>query len=73
MTPKPVTEEFCPVIHTTVEEVEREIAQYANERQLSGDEIEALAQRYIDSKDPVEREALWEAIVRGWYGGVIDA
>jgi hypothetical protein len=29
MTPEPVAEEFCPVFHTTVEEVEREVAKYA--------------------------------------------
>lgn len=45
MTPEPIAEEFCPVIHTTVEEVEREAAKYAQYRKLSPGEIGALAQR----------------------------
>lgn len=73
MTSEPVAEEFCPVVHTTVEEVEREVAKYAQYRRLSPEEIEALAQRMIDCIDPVEKDELCEALVRGWYGGVKDA
>jgi hypothetical protein len=73
MTPEPVAEEFCPVIHTTVEEVEREVAKYAQYRRLSPEEIGELAQRMVDCADPVEKEELCEALVRGWYGGVKNA
>jgi hypothetical protein len=73
MTPEPVTKEFCPVFDTTVEEVEREVAQYAQDRHLSPEEIGALAQRFIDCTDPAEKEELREALFRGWYGGVRNA
>src|SRR3954454_2482488 len=73
MTPERVAEEFCPVIHTTVEEVEREVAKYAQHRRLSPEEIGALAQRMVDCTDPVKKDELCEEIVRGWYGRVKDA
>jgi hypothetical protein len=73
MTPEPVAEEFCPVVRTTVEEVEREAAKYAQDRRLSPEEIGALAQRLIDCTDPAEKEALREALFRGWYGGIRSA
>jgi hypothetical protein len=73
MTPESATDEFCPVIHTTVEEVEREVAKYAQYRRLSPEEIGALAQRMVDCTDPAEKDELCEALVRGWYGGVKDA
>jgi hypothetical protein len=73
MTPEPVAEEFCPVFDTTVEEVEREAAQYAQYRRLSPEEIGALAQRFVDCTDPAEKEELREALFRGWYGGIRDA
>jgi hypothetical protein len=73
MTPEPVTEEFCPVFDTTVQEVEREVAKYAQDRRLSPEEIEALAQRFVDCTDPAEKEQLREALFRGWYGGIRHA
>jgi hypothetical protein len=73
MTPEPVTEEFCPVIRTTVEEVECEVAKYAQDRRLNPEEIGTLAQRFIDCTDPAEKEELREALFRGWYGGIRDA
>jgi hypothetical protein len=72
MPSEPVEEEFCPVIHTTVEEVEREVAKYAQYRRLSPEEIGALAQRMVDSTDPAEKDQLREELIRGWYGGVKD-
>jgi hypothetical protein len=36
--------------------------------QLTGDEITELARRMVESEDPVEKEALKEEIVRGFYG-----
>lgn len=73
MTPDPVAEAFCPVIDTTVEEVERDAAKYAHHRRLNPEQIGALAQRMVDCTDPVEQDELCEDIVRGWYGGVKDA
>lgn len=60
-------------MHTTVEEVEREAAKYAQYRRLSPEEIGVLAQRMIDCNDFSEKDELCEALVRGWYGGVRDA
>lgn len=73
MTPKPSVDEFCPVVEMTKEELERELAQYDDDRQLSGEELGKLAQQAIDTDDPAEKGALWEAFRRGFYGGVIDA
>lgn len=73
MTSEPAIKEFCPVVDTTEEEVEREVAQYAHYRKLSTQEILALTQRFIDCTDPEEKEKLREEIFRGWYGGVEGA
>jgi hypothetical protein len=40
----------------------------ARTRQLSGDELGKLAQRMVDSDDPVEIERLKSAMTRGFYG-----
>jgi hypothetical protein len=40
----------------------------ARERQLSGKELSALAQRMVDSDDPAEVERLESEITRGFYG-----
>jgi hypothetical protein len=40
----------------------------ARERQLSGPELSGLAQRMVDSDDPVEAEKLKTEITRGFYG-----
>ncbi len=40
----------------------------ARERQLSGKELTALAQRMADSDDPSEVEKLKAEITRGFYG-----
>jgi hypothetical protein len=40
----------------------------ARQRQLSGDELSALAQRMVDSHDPAEVQKLREEIHRGFYG-----
>jgi hypothetical protein len=39
------------------------------ERQLTGVELSALAERMLDSKDPAESALIREEIVRGFYGG----
>ena len=38
------------------------------ERQLSGKELSALAQRLVDTSDPTEAMLVRETIVRGFYG-----
>jgi hypothetical protein len=40
----------------------------ARTRQLSGDELGKLAQRMVDSDDPLEVERLKAVITRGFYG-----
>ena len=40
----------------------------ARERQLSGDELSALARRMADSTDPAEKQKLRNEIHRGFYG-----
>jgi len=40
----------------------------ARERQLSGKELSALAQRMVDADDPADVERLKAEITRGFYG-----
>jgi len=40
----------------------------ARKRQLSGQELSALAQRMVESEDPAEVEKLKSALTRGFYG-----
>jgi isocitrate/isopropylmalate dehydrogenase len=40
----------------------------ARERQLSGKDLTALAQRMVESEDPGEVERLESEITRGFYG-----
>jgi len=40
----------------------------ARERQLSGKELAALAQRMVESEDPAEIKKLRDEIHRGFYG-----
>jgi len=40
----------------------------ARKRQLSGEELSALVQRMVDSKDPAEVKKLRKEIHRGFYG-----
>ena len=39
------------------------------ERQLTRAELSALAERMVESTDPLQRAMLREEIVRGFYGG----
>ncbi len=71
MTAKPDADEFCPVVEMTKEELERELSQYDNDRQLSPEELEKLAQELIDATDPMKQEELREALMRGFYGGIV--
>lgn len=42
------------------------------ERMLSGKELGALAQRMIETSDPVEKLKIREELTRGFYGGNSD-
>jgi hypothetical protein len=59
------------LMHLSREEQSR-VMQFAFElarsRQLSGNELAALAQRMVDSEDPAEVERLKAEITRGFYG-----
>ena len=39
------------------------------ERMLSGKELAALAQRMVDTADPVEKLRIRQELTRGFYGG----
>ncbi len=43
------------------------------ERMLSGKELGALAQRMINTTDPVEKLRIREELTRGFYGGSAHA
>lgn len=49
------------------------VIQFVNElerkRQITGKELEDLAKRMVEAKDPAEADRLREEIVRGFYGG----
>ena len=68
MTASKVIEE---IMHLPREEQSR-VLEFALElkrqRQLSGKELSALAQRMVDSDDPAEVERLKSEITRGFYG-----
>jgi hypothetical protein len=51
----------------------RMVYQLDAERKLSGPELSALAERLVNSQDPVEASRLRETIVRGFYGAKDDA
>jgi hypothetical protein len=54
-------------------EVIRYTRQLEAKRQLSGEKLTKLAERMTATDDPVEKEALKEAIFRGFYGYVENA
>ena len=68
MTASEIIEE---IRHLPREELSRVVDfafELARERQLSGKELSALAQRMVDSSDPAEVERLKSEITRGFYG-----
>lgn len=68
MTAAEVIEE---IIHMPREEQSRVLEfafELARNRQLSGKELSALAQRMVDSNDPAEVQKLKDEITRGFYG-----
>jgi hypothetical protein len=48
--------------------VVRFVYQLDAERQLSGPELSALAERLVRADDPIEASRVRETIVRGFYG-----
>jgi hypothetical protein len=69
--------EIIAEIETLSPADQREVIRYAYqldaERQLTGDEIAALAERMTECTDPVEAVRIREEIVRGFYGTKADA
>ena len=68
MTAAKVIEE---ILHLPREEQSRVLEfvfELARKRQLSGNELSALAQRMVDSNDSAEVERLKSEITRGFYG-----
>jgi len=55
------------------EKVKRFVRENLGPGQISGEEIEALAQKMVDAKDPAEAKRLEDEIVRGFYGDVPHA
>ncbi len=45
------------------------VNELARQRQLTGEELGALARQMVEAKDPAEADRLQEEIVRGFYGG----
>jgi hypothetical protein len=59
------------ILHLPREEQSRVLdfaLELKRKRQLSGNELTALAQRMVDSNDPAEVEKLKLEITRGFYG-----
>jgi len=46
---------------------------YDAERKLSGPELSSLAERLVQTDDPIEASRVRETIVRGFYGAAPDA
>jgi hypothetical protein len=55
------------------EHVVRLASALTEDRELSGDEIDGLVARLLETSDPIEKALLRESIVRGFYGGPPDA
>ena len=73
MTAKQIISEIESLAPKEQEEVVRFAYRLDIERQLTGKELSALAERMVASTDPVQTATLREAIVRGFYGGKPDA
>ncbi len=53
--------------------VVRAVYELDAERKLSGPELSALAERLVQTDDPIEASRVRESIVRGFYGAERDA
>ncbi len=68
MTAAKVIEEILQLPREEQSRVLEFVIELARKRQLSGEELSALAQRMVDSNDPAEVERLKSEITRGFYG-----
>ena len=68
MTASKVTEEIMHLPREEQSQVLEFAIELKRQRQLSGKELSALAQRMVDSDDPAEVERLKSEITRGFYG-----
>jgi hypothetical protein len=68
MTAAGVIEEIKQLPRTEQSRMIQFAFELARERQFSGKELSALAQRMADSADPAETQRLREEIHRGFYG-----
>ena len=53
--------------------VVRAVYELDAERKLSGPELSSLAERLVQTDDPVEASRVRESIIRGFYGAERDA
>ncbi len=68
MTASAVIEEIKRLPPDEQSHVIRFAIELARQRQFTGKELAALAQRMVDSDDPAEIEKLKSALTRGFYG-----
>ena len=69
MTATAVIEEIKRLPHAEQSRVIQFVHELARQRQLTGEELGALAKQMVETKDPAEADRLKEEIVRGFYGG----
>jgi hypothetical protein len=72
MTATAVIDEIKQLPREEQSRVIRFVNELARQRQLSGEELGALAKQMVEAKDPAEASRLEEEIVRGFYGGEPD-
>lgn len=68
MTAAKVIEEILQLPRAEQSRVLEFVLELKRQRQLSGKELSALAQRMVDSDDPAEVERLKSELTRGFYG-----
>ena len=73
MTAAKIIEEIKHLSAKEQVEVIRFVYHLDAERQLTGKELSALAERMTQTTDPAEAALVREAIVRGFYGGAPHA
>ena len=73
MTASQIIEEIKSLTPEEQAGVVRFVYQLDAERQLSGPELSALAERLVRASDPIEASRVRETIVRGFYGTKPDA
>ena len=68
MTATQIMQEIVNLKPTEQAEVVRFAYQLDADRQLSGDELTALAKKMVAATDPLEKAKIREQITRGFYG-----